>query len=135
MRRLQPEVHHQLSDFAHRNANLSYRVDSTAKTACRMQLPLQIRFANGDQWLGEKIRSASMRTLYQIYSSGTATEEHQYGVGFITEKSMQSYVSNFTPTSERGALLQMNTSPAPANIIRICAPTADKSEEERRKLL
>ncbi|XP_045454539.1 craniofacial development protein 2-like [Melitaea cinxia] len=66
---------------------------------------------------------------HKIYFSGNYDTHHWNGVGFIVTKEMAKHVINFTPLTDRVALLKLNGHPFNLNIIQVYAPTAESSDD------
>lgn len=81
------------------------------------------------RWPGSGVVRADGAVMYY---SGSAEQDpnHRHGVAVAIDESINKYVNNFVPYSERCAVLQLNGHPFNINIIQVYAPTADKSDED-----
>lgn len=64
------------------------------------------------------------------YDSGNNDIYHMNGVGFIVCKTIQKYILNFIPFSDRMMLLQIRENPANINNLKVYAWTTDRLENE-----
>lgn len=66
---------------------------------------------------------------YTIFYAGEDGPHHRNGVGVIVSEDVAKTVLNFTPISDRIAILQIQGDPIDMNIIQVYAPTTGCSEE------
>lgn len=64
------------------------------------------------------------------FSGGENNYPQQYGVAFIIQKNIDKSIENFTPHSERIALIQLKSKNTTINLVQVHAPTADKEQNE-----
>lgn len=71
---------------------------------------------------------------YDVFYSGGDDNHHKNGVGFIVNKEVARCINNFSPISDRVALLQINTKPFILNLIQVYAPIADALDDDVEQL-